>query len=276
MSIPGRANVRIGEMVAAAGGGALLGAGAGRAIGLAGPMGVVGALNGAVGAVGAIYDWRRPRGWIAFALDSTWALPTTAGALVLHAASHVRRDPGWVRSLSMRANRHVYARGFVLRRGFAFCIGNVIAGASAGGDIDDGSVSSLRRRRLVERHEDRHVWQARLLGPLYPLLYGGWTVLGAFTGAVVWGARRPAPLCRCIETLAYYDNPFEYAAYRSDDNWPPRGAVASLAWRQRRSSPADRDEAVATAVIDTTTGVTGTTTGPTGTTTGAATSERDG
>jgi hypothetical protein len=236
-----RPAVRIGEVVAAAGGGALLGAGIGRTIGLGWPLGAVAALNGAVGAAADIYDWRSPPGWVAFTLDSTWALPTTAAGLVLHAVSHLGRDPGWVASLSTRANRHVYARGFVLRRGFAFCLGNIITGACAGGDIDDGSASSRRRRLLVERHEDRHVWQARWFGPLYPVLYGGWMLFGSLAGVVIWATRRPAPLGRCVETLAYYDNPFEYLAYQNDRNWPPRGAVASLAWRARARHGGSRD-----------------------------------
>ena len=32
-------------------------------------------------------------------------------------------------------------------------------------------------------------------------------------------------------TLAYYNNPFEYWAYRRDRYWPPAGADQSLAWK---------------------------------------------
>lgn len=236
MSRARESRARIIETAAAAGGGALLGAAAGRTVALGWPMGAIGALNGAICGSGAVYEWTRVRGWASFVLDSTWAQATTAGALVLHAASHVVGEPGRIHSLSTRTNRTVYSRGFVVRRGFAFCIGNVITGASSEGDIDDGSSTSLRRRRLVERHEDRHVWQARVLGPLYPMLYGAWMAAGGITGLLVWAARRPAPLRRCIETIAYYDNPFEYSAYRADGYWPPRGAVESLAWRPRSAS----------------------------------------
>ena len=49
---------------------------------------------------------------MAFVLDSTWALVTTTGALVVHALAVVQRVPGnYVAPLSERRDRHVYAAG---------------------------------------------------------------------------------------------------------------------------------------------------------------------
>ena len=102
-------------------------------------------------------------------------------------------------------------------------VGNVVSGA---GDTDD-----RRRRELVDVHEDAHVWQARLFGPAYPLLYAGWMIGGGAVGGVLWALRyRESSPTAVIETCAYYLNPFEWWAYSRDGNWPPVGAVADLAW----------------------------------------------
>ena len=103
----------------------------------------------------------------------------------------VRRTPsasssataGYVPELSTRQNRHVYRRGFMPRRGFATTLGNVIGGA--------GDIERPRRRRLVTDHEDVHCWQARWLGPLYPMpstSVGPW--LAGAAGIVIWAVRR--------------------------------------------------------------------------------------
>jgi len=218
--------------------GAVICGATGRVLGLT-SLGIgVGALNGWFGGARGVYDLRRARGVIAFVLDSSWAAVTTAGALVLHVLSYLRqpgRRPGYVVSLSRRANRHVYAHGYVLRRGFAYSVGNVVTGAAGGKDCDldlerDFGERAASRRRLVTRHENRHVWQARLFGPAYPVLYVAWMIVATVVATAVWLVRHPAPLVRCVETLAYYDNPFEYNAYRADEYWPPRGAVTQLAW----------------------------------------------
>ena len=117
-------------------------------------------------------------GPLAFVLDSTWAFPLTAAALVTHAVAAVQRGRGgYLADLSRRANRHVYARGFRLRRGFLITIGNTVHGAG------ERATWSPRRRRVVTDHEDVHVWQGRWFGPLYPLLYGGWLLAGGAAGA---------------------------------------------------------------------------------------------
>ena len=80
---------------------------------------------------------------------------------------------GYVESLSRREDRHVYAGGFGLRPGFVITLGNTVNRAGR------GVARSERGRRLVTDHEHVHVWQARWLGPLYPLLYVLWSVVGS-------------------------------------------------------------------------------------------------
>ncbi len=209
--------------------GAGIAAAVGSPLGLAVPFAVVGAANGVLAGWRRMYDWNCSNGLVAFALDSTWALPMTAAALMSQAIGQLRGRPGYDPSLSRRSNRMVYRRGFVLRRGFLITVGNAVHGA--------GDTSIPRRRRLITDHEDVHVWQARWFGPFYPLLYGGWMVAGGAVGALVWIVRRrnpdaAAPFAKVVETCAYYLNPFEWWAYSRDDHWPPSGKVRGLGWRR--------------------------------------------
>jgi len=205
--------------------------------------GVTGALVGVpvVGAVfaganGAISGWRRTYNWscssgpIAFTLDSTWSLAMTSAGVVSNVVGLVQRDSGYVPELSTRQNRHVYRRGFMPRKGFATTLGNVIGGA---GDVD-----RPRRRRLITDHEDVHCWQARWLGPFYPIVYVGWTILGGAAGILIWVVRRrDERFTKVVETTAYYANPIEWWAYCRDDHWPPSGAVAGVVWMRRCCRP---------------------------------------
>lgn len=184
---------------------------------------VVGAANGALSGLRGIYQWRSPKGLLALALDSTWALPITASGLFAHAVAAVRGDPRYAPALSERCNRHVYGRGFQPRKGFAVTLGNVVSGA--------GDVTNPRRAKLVTDHEDVHVWQARWLGPLYPLAYGGLAAGGAAMG-VVGAALGKGRLGELVETCGYYLNPFEYWAYSRDDHWPPSGIAPGIGPRR--------------------------------------------
>lgn len=205
--------------------GAALAGAVGATVGLAIPAAVVGAANGAMSGARRVYDWTSPTGMLAFTLDSTWALGTTTAGLFAHAAGAVRGDPGFDATLSERQNRHVYARGFQPRRGFAITLGNVVNGA--------GDTTRPRRARLVTDHEDVHVWQARWLGPVYPVLYLGWMAGGAIVGVLAWGLRwRHRPLSKMVESYAYYLNPFEWWAYSRDAHWPPAGKVPGVGWRR--------------------------------------------
>ncbi len=222
------------EAIATAVAGGLLGGGVGW---LAAPwlgiaMGAVGAANGAVSGARRIYRWRRRQGWVAFALDSTWGQVGILGALAIHAANRVRADAEYRPDCSYRQNRHIYVRGFRLRRTYAFTLGNVITNATGGG--------TRLRPRFLERHETLHIWQSRLFGPLFPTGYVVWGAGGALVAAVVWLFNRKESLADLVTTATYYDNPFEYWAYVNDGHWPHPDANALLRWpRPAEQSPED-------------------------------------
>ena len=212
----------------------VLGAGLAGAVGaafdVALPLAVIGGANGAICGWRRVYDLGCSTGVAAVVLDSTWALPMTAAGLVSQGLGLLRGRPEYDASLSRRANRQVYGRGFVPRRGFAITVGNVVSGA--------GDTTLPRRRRLVSDHEDVHVWQARWFGPFYPLLYGSWMLLGGAAGVAVWlVGRRSERLTKVVESCAYYLNPFEWWAYSRHGHWPPSGKVAGLGWTRPIARP---------------------------------------
>lgn len=218
------------EAVATAIGGAVLGGLAGRTVGAA-PLGVaIGGINGAIAGYRGIYDWRSARGRLAFVLDSTWSMVSTGAGLVLLLASKVReastgRTIEYEPDLSFRRNRFVHRGGVVVRRGFAVTIGNVINGAAdRRGELTEG------RRRLVEDHEEVHVWQERIFGPLYPVLYTGWFLGGVVVAVLRRGRRNTIRLADDIDNLAYYRNPFEWHAYSRAGDWPPTWVDPQRVW----------------------------------------------
>lgn len=222
--------------------GGVLGGVAGRVIGGSRPLiaitAGIAAVNGALAGRHRIHNLRHRRSLAAFALDSTWALSSTTAALVSHAIAFTRRDRGGRSdALSRHRDRHVYATGAVLRKGYALTLGNVVSGA---GDVDGDSERSQRRRALVERHEDLHVWQARVLGPIYPITYVAWSIGGAMVGFMRWWRSREHPLVREVDAAAYYANPYEWWAYSRDGNWPPRTAITERVWRSPLVTPHDQ------------------------------------
>lgn len=198
-------------------------------------------LNGAFGGYRQVYDWRTAKGWFAFAADSTWGLLGTTLGNVLNLANLVGKPSGYRPDFSRRQNRHVFEKGACLKRGFALTQGNVISNASTG----RGSLTEVRRP-FVDRHEGLHVWQNRAFGPLYPGLYVVWFAGGTLVGAVVWARLKGKTRMKdLIETAAYYDNPFEFWAYKRDEHWEDNSADPTLKWRRprwlrKREDPADR------------------------------------
>lgn len=192
---------------------------------------LIGATNGAVSGYRGVYHWNSVSGKAAFLLDSTWALPTTAAGTVVGIVN-TTLSADFVEELSVRKNRHVFAKGLRVRRRFATTMGNVVTNASAAGayDLREDTLRGARRRSLIDVHEELHVWQARWFGPLFPLFYGGWMAAGVFGGLFGW-LRHGGSLGKAIETVSYYDNPFEFWAYVADEYWPPQGVHPKLAWR---------------------------------------------
>lgn len=187
-------------------------------------------LNGVISGWRGIYDWSRPQGFVGFVLDSTWSLVMTAAAVFANAWGLLSKDSDYLADLSERRNVHVYRRGLMPRSGFAITLGNVIGGA---GDVERSS-----RRLLIEEHEVVHTWQARWLGPVFPLLYGLWSLLAALYGVVMWAARhRDQPFGKVVETYSYYCNPVEWWAYSRAGKWRPSKMEDGCGWKRRMVRP---------------------------------------
>lgn len=197
----------------------------GSLVGLALPAAAIGCANGALSGNKQTYHWSSRRGCIAFVLDSSWSLLNTGAGLVSHLANALHGTPEYVPALSRRQNRHVYAKGRTPRPGFAVTMGNVVSGA--------GANDSPSRTALVTDHEDVHIWQARWLGPVYPVLYVGWSALGGIAGFVLWvKGHREQPMTKVVETVSYYMNPLEWWAYSRHGHWPPSGMLDGLGWKR--------------------------------------------
>lgn len=147
--------------------GAVLGLLAGGPIGL-----LVGAVVGLL--VGAVFGWAvtsagvyapDARGVFLFVVDHTWSLlNTVVGAIYL--AVHLIFGHSLDRAVSSASGRVSVVEGVSPR--YATTIGTVCAGSSPS----------------IQRHEDVHIFQGRLLGPLYiPLVLANYVL---FTIAPIW------------------------------------------------------------------------------------------
>jgi RHS repeat-associated protein len=192
-----------------------------------GPVGLVigaimGGMNGLISGMTGIYNWASIDGWLAFLSDSTWGLIGTSLGNIVHIINLFYGNANYRSDLSHRQNRHVYEGGFALKSDFAFTQGNVISNAGQGGKGINPS--------FIAQHEELHIWQSRIFGPLFQATYIVWAVGGFIVGTVVWFFNTDQDYGSVIETAAYYDNPFEYWAYKNDSNWPPSGANPVIAY----------------------------------------------
>ena len=228
---------RVGEAAATTAVGAALAGVTWSIFGLGWPAAIVGGLNGLIGGWRRTYGWRSGRGVVAVLLDSTWAAPMTVSALVAHGvAVFTPARGGYVRALSERQDRHVYAGGLQLRRGFVIALGNTVN--NVGRDV----AASPRRQQLVRDHEDLHIWQARWFGPLYPVIYVGWMVLMGPVGAVVWlvSSATPGAVVQGDRDVRLLHEPVRMVGVQ------PRGQLATgrdgreLGWRRPMVRPVNR------------------------------------
>ena len=187
-------------------------------------------LNGAISGAKGIYRWSRPHGWVCWGLDSTWGLISVAGGVVLHLVNAFHPS-SYFDGMSRRANRHVYEGGFTFRSRFAITFGNVVSAGGGETGLRGESPRVVRRRQLIDVHEGTHIFQNRAFGPLYVLGYGAWLALAGAAGLVTGLAMDRGNWRSVVETFAYYDNPFEYWAYRKDGYWPPGGAHPRFVWK---------------------------------------------
>ncbi len=212
------------EAVVVAAAGAILGGAVGSLLGpvFAVIFAVVAGVNGAFGGYRQIYHWRTWQGNVAFVLDSTWGMFGTFLGDILLVANLFWPGVEYRVDCSRRQNRHVFFGGAAVRPGYAFTQGNVISNADSG--------RGLTRPKFLERHEGLHIWQNRMFGPLYQIVYVLWLGLGALAGAIFWLFNRQEKLYSLVETGAYYDNPYEYWAYVNDHNWPHPTANPKFRW----------------------------------------------
>ena len=159
----------------------------------------VGAFSGMMCGIWRIYDWDG-LGVPGFFLDHTWGLSGTTNAALLHLINFAWGDHA-DETFDRRRNNHRYKSGFALNRDFAFTQGAVMSNLS-----EDSS-------QKLWHHENLHVWQNRLFGPLFTLTYVGWMVL-LFIPSLIVAAVTRSPLGKTIMALCYYNNPWEVWAYK--------------------------------------------------------------
>ena len=192
-----------------------------------GPVGLVigavmGGLNGFISGMTGIYNWKSIDGWLAFLSDSTWSLIGTSLGNIVHIINLFWPDSNYRYDLSHRQNRHVYEGGFALKSDFAFTQGNVISNAGQG----TGTINTS----FIANHEELHIWQQRIFGPIFQFTYVAWAVVGFFVATFYWFANTDEDWGSLVETASYYDNPFEYWSYNNDNYWPPSGTHPDLRW----------------------------------------------
>jgi RHS repeat-associated protein len=162
-----------------------------------------GALNGGFAGARQIYRWQDGTGFLAFFADSSWSLTGTTLGNISNLYNLGAGDY-WAEE-SFRKNQQVYKGGFQLQEGYAFTQGNVTSGLEA--DSSEG----------LKDHERWHGWQQRLFGPTFQAFYVDWAIQGAVI-ATHYAAYRylsgdEVNWWKCVKTISYFDNPFEYNAY---------------------------------------------------------------
>lgn len=191
---------------------------------LLGAINVVGVL---VDRIFNIYDLSQPQGWVELALDYTWGLPTTTLGNAVQVVNLFWPGASYRRDLSYHQGHVIYDVGFHIvgsnADNTATTLGTVISNAATGLPTID--------RRVIP-HEDIHIWQYRIFGPLMPISTVGWWAGAAVAATAICLLDPSRDLILTVQTLAYFDSPWEYWAYTATDDWPPPPDVAypDLTW----------------------------------------------
>ena len=127
---------------------------------IGGPIGsILGAVTGAIHgwsmAKADSYDWGSPSSWLAFSLDNTWSLPSSALASIMSTIEFIRGNT--IDNKSKHSNALMYTDGWA--NGFATTFGNTMVGM--GGQAPN-----------LVKHEQAHVLQSRIFGIFYLPLVG--------------------------------------------------------------------------------------------------------
>jgi hypothetical protein len=170
----------------------------------------VGALAGMMDGLWKVHRWRG-LGVLTFLLDMTWGLANTTNGILFHLVNFV-----WAgHADEPRSGAHRYRSGFRFKSGFAVTQGSVMSNMG-----QQGPSSGLFA------HENTHVWQNRIFGPIFTLSYLGWMVVFFLPGLIA-GAVSGVGVGAGIEQWCYYNNPWETWAYRvgAGPRHPNRGPL---------------------------------------------------
>ena len=161
----------------------------------------VGAFTGMIDGLWQTHDWIGP-GLPAFVLDETWGLAGSTNGDLVHIFNFIGGDHVVGET---RTDAHRYNDGFAFKQGFAFTQGAVMS------SMQDAPGTPLFA------HENTHVWQNRLVGPLYTLTYLAWMALLLIPG-LIYGLASGVGAGAGIEAFSYYSNPWEAIAYEVGEN----------------------------------------------------------
>lgn len=174
-----------------------------------------------------IHDWTGT-GALTFIADVTWGLPLNVNALAIHIINILTATAIDER----RKGAHRYEGGFRIKGNFAFTQGNVLSNLSVGPGND------------LYEHEQVHVLQNRMFGPLFWITYFGWLILFGFLGCISWLIFRNAtnssgtPIAGSFPIWwGYFNNPWELWAYGKNPgartwNLPGQQSAGALDWPQ--------------------------------------------
>jgi hypothetical protein len=172
----------------------------------------VGSFSGMMDGMWQTHNWVG-LGVPAFVLDETWGLAGTTNGDLLHLVNFIGGDHAVGET---RTDVHRYNKGFAVKSGFAFTQGAVMS------SNDNDKTTALFA------HENTHVWQNRLVGPLYTLSYIGWMLLLLIPGFIYGLATKQD----AITPWSYFNNPWEAMGYDVGESHgaSPRTAFGNLIW----------------------------------------------
>ena len=177
-----------------------------------------------------IHKWAGP-GIITFLGDFTWGLPLTVNALVIHLINLIMAT----HQQDGRRGAHRYLGGFRIKGNFAFTQGNLLS------NLGDAPPAAGSTGESLYTHEQTHVLQNRVFGPVFWITYFGWLILfGLFglIGSLVSRGKNSAGVRVAADSpmwWGYFNNPWELWAYTHNPtarsyNLPPGDGTGWLDW----------------------------------------------
>ena len=168
------------------------------------------------------------RSWSAFwqvPVEHTWALSGTSIATSLKLLflnppdEHVKAEYSAAMSVEGRNGFHQYVVGFAITKSAVFTEGHTMSD-QVGIGLSKSTDGSGAQNPLAT-HEQQHILQNRLFGPLFPTLYLGW--MGTTLVPSVFAGLGGGDAVAGINAWTYADNPFEVWGYTTGGN--PTGIV---------------------------------------------------